>query len=227
MAIGVFDSGVGGLSVHHKLVDRFPSADFVYLADQANTPYGGRPGEEIVVLTRAGCERLFARGLRPGRAGLQHRLGHRASPPAADLAARLSARARPAGERAGDHRADHRGGHRPALGARGRAARRQGREAGHPGGVLDARPRPPAASTRSRSTSAGRTSRSSPSPARNWRGMIEAGAARDDARRRHPGPCEGDHHADRPRARTGRSSAAPTMRSSPTSSAMRCRPARR
>jgi len=62
MALGGFDSGVGGLSVHHKLVDRFPSADFVYLADQANTPYGGRPGEEIVVLTRAGCERLFAEG---------------------------------------------------------------------------------------------------------------------------------------------------------------------
>src|SRR5881392_246075 len=62
MAIGVFDSGVGGLSVHHKLVDRFPAADFVYLADQANTPYGGRPGEEIVDLTRAGCERLFAEG---------------------------------------------------------------------------------------------------------------------------------------------------------------------
>jgi glutamate racemase len=62
MAIGVFDSGVGGLTVHHKLVERFPQADFVYLADQANTPYGGRPGEEIVALTRAGCERLFAEG---------------------------------------------------------------------------------------------------------------------------------------------------------------------
>src|SRR5262249_42284229 len=62
MAIGVFDSGVGGLSVHHRLVERFPDADFVYLADQANTPYGGRPGEEIVALTRAGCERLFDEG---------------------------------------------------------------------------------------------------------------------------------------------------------------------
>ncbi|WP_297692273.1 aspartate/glutamate racemase family protein [Phenylobacterium sp.] len=62
MSIGVFDSGVGGLSVHHKLVERFPKADFVYLADQANTPYGGRPGEEIVELTKAGCERLFAEG---------------------------------------------------------------------------------------------------------------------------------------------------------------------
>lgn len=62
MAIGVFDSGVGGLTVHRTLVDRFPTADFVYLADQANAPYGGRPGEEIVELTRAGCERLFAEG---------------------------------------------------------------------------------------------------------------------------------------------------------------------
>src|ERR1700761_3053596 len=62
MAIGVFDSGVGGLSVHRSLVSAFPDADFVYLADQANTPYGGRPGEEIVNLTRAGCERLFDQG---------------------------------------------------------------------------------------------------------------------------------------------------------------------
>ncbi len=62
MAIGVFDSGVGGLSIHHALVRVLPSADFVYLADQASTPYGGRGGEEIVDLTRAGCERLFASG---------------------------------------------------------------------------------------------------------------------------------------------------------------------
>jgi glutamate racemase len=62
MAIGVFDSGIGGLSVHHALVRRLPSADLIYLADQANTPYGGRGGEEIVELTRAGCQRLFEAG---------------------------------------------------------------------------------------------------------------------------------------------------------------------
>ncbi len=62
MAIGVFDSGIGGLSVHKALVTRLPDADFIYLADQANTPYGGRPGEEIVALTKAGCERLFDLG---------------------------------------------------------------------------------------------------------------------------------------------------------------------
>ena len=62
MAIGVFDSGVGGLTVHRALVERLPTADFLYLADQANAPYGGRPGEEIVDLTRAGCIRLFEAG---------------------------------------------------------------------------------------------------------------------------------------------------------------------
>jgi glutamate racemase len=62
MSIGVFDSGVGGLTIHRALVDRFPRADFLYLADQANAPYGGRPGEEIVELTKAGCLRLFDQG---------------------------------------------------------------------------------------------------------------------------------------------------------------------
>lgn len=62
MAIGVFDSGVGGLSVHRALVQAMPNADFVYLADQANAPYGGRAGEEIVDLTRRGCETLFDQG---------------------------------------------------------------------------------------------------------------------------------------------------------------------
>ncbi|TXH15860.1 MAG: glutamate racemase, partial [Gammaproteobacteria bacterium] len=62
MAIGVFDSGVGGLSVHRALVRRMPRPPFISLADQANAPYGGRTGEEIVELTKAGCVRLFEAG---------------------------------------------------------------------------------------------------------------------------------------------------------------------
>src|SRR5882757_8196363 len=62
MSIGVFDSGVGGLSVHRALVERLPAADFVYLADQAAPSYGTLPGETIVDLTREGCIRLFDRG---------------------------------------------------------------------------------------------------------------------------------------------------------------------
>ena len=62
MAIGVFDSGIGGLSVHRALVGRMPRCDFVYLADQAHCPYGGLPGEQIVELVRQGCIRLFEAG---------------------------------------------------------------------------------------------------------------------------------------------------------------------
>ena len=44
MAIGVFDSGLGGLTIHRTLIERFPKADFIFLGDQKNVPYGGRPG---------------------------------------------------------------------------------------------------------------------------------------------------------------------------------------
>ena len=62
MSIGVFDSGVGGLTIHRAVTNRLPAADFIYLADQAHMPYGTRTGEDIVHLTRTGCERLFREG---------------------------------------------------------------------------------------------------------------------------------------------------------------------
>ena len=62
--IGVFDSGLGGLTVLEALVRRFPDQSFVYLGDHANVPYGDRPSEEIVDLTRAGVEYLFGAGCR-------------------------------------------------------------------------------------------------------------------------------------------------------------------
>jgi len=62
---------------------------------------GGRPGEEIVELTKAGWRAAVCAGLRPDRAGLQHRLGDRAQAPAADLAAGLAAGERKGAQRAG------------------------------------------------------------------------------------------------------------------------------
>ncbi len=47
--IGVFDSGVGGLSVLGEIRDRFPSENLVYFADQAHVPYGSRPRSEVLV----------------------------------------------------------------------------------------------------------------------------------------------------------------------------------
>ena len=49
--IGVFDSGLCGLTVLRELTRRFPHADFVYLADHAHVPYGNRSSDEIVELT--------------------------------------------------------------------------------------------------------------------------------------------------------------------------------
>lgn len=59
--IGVFDSGLGGLTVLRALVARFPAAGFVYLGDHAHVPYGNRPSDEIVELTRTSVEALFRR----------------------------------------------------------------------------------------------------------------------------------------------------------------------
>jgi glutamate racemase len=62
--IGVFDSGIGGLTVLRALTSRFGSVGFVYVGDHANVPYGNRPSQEIVELTRAGVELLFGHGAR-------------------------------------------------------------------------------------------------------------------------------------------------------------------
>jgi glutamate racemase len=62
--IGVFDSGHGGLTVFRALVQRFPRIAFVYLGDHRNVPYGNRPSDEIVALTRDGVDALFRRGCR-------------------------------------------------------------------------------------------------------------------------------------------------------------------
>jgi glutamate racemase len=62
--IGIFDSGLGGLTVLRALAARFPHIPLVYLGDHANVPYGNRPSEEVVALTRTGVERLFRRGCR-------------------------------------------------------------------------------------------------------------------------------------------------------------------
>ena len=60
--IGIFDSGLGGLTVLRTLVARFPHEHFVYFGDQANVPYGNRSSDEVVALTRAGVEYLFSAG---------------------------------------------------------------------------------------------------------------------------------------------------------------------
>ena len=60
--IGIFDSGVGGLTVWHELVRLLPAEDTLYLADSANAPYGEKSPEQILALSRKNTEWLLARG---------------------------------------------------------------------------------------------------------------------------------------------------------------------
>jgi len=59
--IGVFDSGVGGLSVLRALRAELPSESFLYFADQGHVPYGARPLEEIQAFSEAISRFLLGR----------------------------------------------------------------------------------------------------------------------------------------------------------------------
>jgi glutamate racemase len=62
MPIGVFDSGVGGLSVLRELRALLPHEDFIYYADSAHCPYGGKSSAEIRARACAITEELLAAG---------------------------------------------------------------------------------------------------------------------------------------------------------------------
>jgi glutamate racemase len=59
--IGVFDSGVGGLTVLHELLVRLPCEDFLYLGDTARFPYGERSPEELARFAAEIAEELLRR----------------------------------------------------------------------------------------------------------------------------------------------------------------------
>ena len=59
MKIGVFDSGYGGLTILSKIRERLPQYDYVYLGDNARTPYGTRSFEVIYQYTWQCVRRLF------------------------------------------------------------------------------------------------------------------------------------------------------------------------
>lgn len=50
--IGIFDSGVGGLTVIAQIMKKLPHEDLIYLADTARVPYGGRSPQEIIKINR-------------------------------------------------------------------------------------------------------------------------------------------------------------------------------
>ena len=62
MAVGIFDSGLGGLTVLDAVSKRLPDVPFVYYGDNAHAPYGVRDADDVYDLTTAGVQRLFDAG---------------------------------------------------------------------------------------------------------------------------------------------------------------------
>ncbi|WP_111733816.1 glutamate racemase [Roseovarius amoyensis] len=62
MAVGVFDSGLGGLTVLAAAQERLPDVNFIYLGDNAHAPYGVRDADDIYQLTRSSVVTLWDMG---------------------------------------------------------------------------------------------------------------------------------------------------------------------
>lgn len=62
MRIGIFDSGFGGLTIFRSIRDRLPQYDYLYLGDNARTPYGSRSFEAISKFTKECLDVLLDRG---------------------------------------------------------------------------------------------------------------------------------------------------------------------
>jgi glutamate racemase len=62
MKIGIFDSGYGGLTILEKIRTRLPQYDYIYLGDNARTPYGSRSFEVVYQYTLECVKRLFDEG---------------------------------------------------------------------------------------------------------------------------------------------------------------------
>jgi glutamate racemase len=60
--IGVFDSGFGGLTILKEIVKRLPEYDFMFLGDNARTPYGNRSFEAVYEYTKQSVFWLFNQG---------------------------------------------------------------------------------------------------------------------------------------------------------------------
>ena len=58
MAVGVFDSGLGGLTVLDAVQKRLPDVPFVYYGDNAHAPYGVRTADDVAHALRAGADKV-------------------------------------------------------------------------------------------------------------------------------------------------------------------------
>ncbi len=58
--IGIFDSGIGGLTVLKEIIKKLPQYDYIYLGDNARAPYGSRSFETVYQYTLECVQKLFS-----------------------------------------------------------------------------------------------------------------------------------------------------------------------
>lgn len=62
--IGMFDSGVGGMTVFKEIVSTLPNEDVIYIGDTASFPYGSKSKETIINLSKKQVENLIEKGVK-------------------------------------------------------------------------------------------------------------------------------------------------------------------
>ena len=73
--IGIFDSGVGGLTVARAILDQLPNEAVTYVGDTAHTPYGPRPIADVRQLSLDALDLLVESGVKNDCHGLQLNFG--------------------------------------------------------------------------------------------------------------------------------------------------------
>lgn len=63
MRIGVFDSGIGGLTVLKTLINKYPKNDYIYYGDTLNLPYGSKTKKELQELSKNDVEFLLSKNV--------------------------------------------------------------------------------------------------------------------------------------------------------------------
>ena len=72
MKIGIFDSGIGGLSLLHQAMITLPEVDYVFYADVDNVPYGEKTNEQIREYVDKAVGFLVEKGCKGSCACLQY-----------------------------------------------------------------------------------------------------------------------------------------------------------
>lgn len=64
LPIGIFDSGIGGLTVVKEITKRLPNEDIVYLGDTARVPYGTKSSDTVIAYSKSNADFLISQGVK-------------------------------------------------------------------------------------------------------------------------------------------------------------------